>query len=380
MKKQMIGIFFLIITMCLSACNYEADRYIIDVEDLKTESITARESYAVQEEDAIHEEPVPIEEVLAQNATSYNGQSLQYEYVLSDGKILRIDAAVCVSDIEEIHKYQYILNEPKENDNFSDKLLHAVFGERALEMEYEEGYPILILRNSSNGGDYYMYSVYTPMSGATVWGEQGYMLEYRKVNLYPFEDNLLDSVSESRAKMTAEGAVELCSETLDAVQDGQQYMMDYVMAYGNQGRTPFYWLVYKRVLDEMVVNAYNDLTFYVDDNGIEKIYGAVYDAQIIETPEKMLTPEEACDILSENIDIVNAQNQFDFSGNDVVNISQISLEYTVVQAMNGEVYITPTWRFCFGSTDDERNNLREKIFAVDVFTGDIIQEERGHNF
>lgn len=133
--------------MCLSACNYEADRYIIDVEDLKTESITARESYAVQEEDAIHEEPVPIEEVLAHNATSYNGQSLQYEYVLLDGKILRIDAAVCVSDIEVIHN--------------------------------------------------------------------------------------------------------------------QQYIMGYVMAYGNQGRTPFYWLVYKRVLDEMVVNAYNDLTFYV---------------------------------------------------------------------------------------------------------------------
>lgn len=130
----------------------------------------------------------------------------------------------------------------------------------------------------------------------------------------------------------------------------------------------------------MVVNAYNDLIFHVDDNGIEKIYGAIYDVQVDETPKEMLTPEEACNILNENIEIISGQNQFDFSSADVVNISQISLEYTVVQKLTGEVYVTPAWRFCFGSTEDERNNLREKFLAVDTFTGDIIQEERGHIF
>lgn len=109
------------------------------------------------------------EKVLAQNAIGYNGQKFQQKYVLPDGKILQIDASVYVPDIEEIHKYQYILSESKENDSFSNKLLYSVFGDRALEMEYEDDYPILILRNSSNAGDYYIYSVYTPMSGATVY-------------------------------------------------------------------------------------------------------------------------------------------------------------------------------------------------------------------
>lgn len=49
-----------------------------------------------------------------------------------------MDASVYVPDIEEIHKYQYILSEPKENDSFSNKLLYSVFGDRALEMEYED--------------------------------------------------------------------------------------------------------------------------------------------------------------------------------------------------------------------------------------------------
>lgn len=379
MKKQMLAAAFIIIIICLSACSYETDRYIIDVEKLRIENSAVTESNVVQIENGVNEDIVLTEKILAQNAISYNGQKFQQKNVMSDGKMIRIDASVYVPDIEEIHKYQYILNEPKENDSFSSRLLYAVFGDRALEMEYVDGCPILILRNSSKAGDCYMYNVYSPLSGPTVWGEQGYMLEYRNVNLYPFEDNLLVSVSDSQAKITAEEALALCSQTLDAAQENQ-YIMDYILAYGNQGRTPYFWIVYKRVLDGMVVNAYNDLIFHVDDGGIEKFYGATYDARIDEIPEEMLTPEEACNILSENIEIINGQNQFDFSSTDVVNISQISLEYTVVQKMTGEVYITPTWRFCFGNTEDERNNMREKILAVDAFTGDIIQEERGHYF
>lgn len=169
MKKQMIGIVFIIIAMCLSACSNECDRQLADVEKLKIETNEASESNTTQLEDEVKEETVLTEEVLAQNVISYNGEKFQQEYVLPDGKILQIDASVYVPDIEEIHKYQYILNEPKENDTFSNKLLYAVFEDRALEMEYEDDCPILILRNSSNGGDYYMYSVYTPMSGATVY-------------------------------------------------------------------------------------------------------------------------------------------------------------------------------------------------------------------
>ena len=365
---------FLGIILGWSACN-KSDRSLGEAHGLTEESAQVHE-----QEKSVGEEGDLRETRFAREAVSYRGQVFQQECVLSSGQKLHMDADVCVPEIQEIHKYQYILSEPNENDVFSNKLLYAVLGDRVSELEYKEGYSIRILRNTDRIGDYYMYCVYTSSAGATVYGEQGYMLEYRGANLYPFDDNLLPSVKETRTKMTVEEATELCEQTLGMAQKGQEYIVDFILTYGTQGRTPYYWIVYKRVLDGIVVNAYNDFIFQVDDNGIEKVYGAVYDVEMSEMPEDMLTPEQAVSILIERADTVNSQNQINFSGAETVCVSRISLEYVVVQAMTGETYITPVWRFCLGSTQDERNNLREKILAVDAFTGAIIQEERGHNF
>lgn len=313
----------------------------------------------------------PAEESIAIISDS-NGQHIKMDVDTPDGNKLCIDAVVKADGIMQISKYNYVLVPISEE--LRESLFAARFGNRASEFEYDELNNVWTLSNSSSVADYYLYNTYNPMAGETVPGEESFSLEYRKVDLYPFEDNLLESVSSSAVTLPLDEVISLCNQLVGAITNQEDYTVDYVHAYGTNGRRPYYKLVYKRVLDGMPVTGYNDLIFLVDSNGIEKVYGSIFDVEKVELQEPIISVEAAAAVLSGNI------AQVSFGDNEMLSIGKITLEYLVSQNMMGEASIIPVWRFWIGDTEDQMNLNRGKIIAVDAVTGELIQGERGHTF
>ena len=313
----------------------------------------------------------PAEESIAIISDS-NGQHIKMDVDTPDGNKLCIDAVVKADGITQISKYNYVLVPISEE--LRESLFAARFGNRASEFEYDELNNVWTLSNSSSVADYYLYNTYNPMAGETVPGEESFSLEYRKVDLYPFEDNLLESVSSSAVTLPLDEVISLCNQLVGAITNQEDYTVDYVHAYGTNGRRPYYKLVYKRVLDGMPVTGYNDLIFLVDSDGIEKVYGSIFDVEKVELQEPIISVEAAAAVLSGNI------AQVSFGDNEMLSIGKITLEYLVSQNMMGEASIIPVWRFWIGDTEDQMNLNRGKIIAVDAVTGELIQGERGHTF
>lgn len=313
----------------------------------------------------------PAEESIAIISDS-NGQHIKMDVDTPDGNKLCIDAVVKADGITQISKYNYVLVPISEE--LRESLFAARFGNRASEFEYDELNHVWTLSNSSSVADYYLYNTYNPMAGETVPGEESFSLEYRKIDLYPFEDNLLESVSSSAVTLPLDEVISLCNQLVGAITNQEDYTVDYVHAYGTNGRRPYYKLVYKRVLDGMPVTGYNDLIFLVDSDGIEKVYGSIFDVEKVELQEPIISVEAAAAVLSGNI------AQVSFGDNEMLSIGKITLEYLVSQNMMGEASIIPVWRFWIGDTEDQMNLNRGKIIAVDAVTGELIQGERGHTF
>ena len=313
----------------------------------------------------------PAEESIAIISDS-NGQHIKMDVDTLAGNKLCIDAVVEADGITQISKYNYVLVPISEE--LRESLFAARFGNRASEFEYDELNHVWTLSNSSSVADYYLYNTYNPMAGETVPGEESFSLEYRKVDLYPFEDNLLESVSSSAVTLPLDEVISLCNQLVGAITNQEDYTVDYVHAYGTNGRRPYYKLVYKRVLGGMPVTGYNDLIFLVDSDGIEKVYGSIFDVEEVELQEPIISVEAAAAVLSGNI------AQVSFGDSEMLSIGRITLEYLVTQNMMGETSIIPVWRFWIGDTEDQMNLNRGKIIAVDAVTGELIQGERGHTF
>lgn len=260
------------------------------------------------------------------------------------------------------------------SDELRESLFTAYFGNRASEAVYDELNDMWTLSNSSAIGDYYLYGTTYPAAGETISGEESFSLEYRAVDLYPFEDNLLASVSDSTIQMPLEDVISMCGLIVDSIADLDEYTVDYVHAYGTAGRRPYYKIFYKRTMDGMPVTAYNDLYFLVDNSGIEKVFGSLYAAEESGLQTPIISLDDALSILSNNI------SQIVFEESSTMQIGKITLEYLVRKTITEEGYITPIWRFWLGDTDDQMNLMREKILAVDAVTGELIQEERGNTF
>lgn len=320
---------------------------------------------------AVSANKTPAEESLA-ILSSADGQHIEMSLETPAGNKLCIDAVVETGGITQVSKYNYVLVPVSEN--LRQNLFEARFGDRVSEVEYDGLNHVWTLSNSSSVADYYLFNTYNPMAGETVPGEESFSLEYRKVDLYPFEDNLLESVSNSAVTLPLDEVISLCNQLVDAVTNQEDYTVDYVHAYGTNGRRPYYRLVYKRVLDGMPVTGYNDLIFLVDSDGIEKVYGSIFDVEEVELQEPIMSVEAAAAVLSGNI------AQVSFGDNEMMSIRKITLEYLVTRNMMGEASIIPVWRFWVGDTEDQMNLNRGKIFAVDAVTGELIQGERGHTF
>lgn len=195
--------------------------------------------------------------------------------------------------------------------------------------------------------------------------------ENRYYNLYPFEDNRLRSVLDNKVNFSLDEAAKICERIVDSITNMSEYTIDYIQAYGNNGRRPYLKVVFKCVLDGMPITSYNDVRFLIDNDGIEKVTGSLFSARETGLEEIILSPNEAVKRLQEQADFL------DFEGESQMAVTEITLEYMVMISDDGKILITPVWRFLLGDDEDERNFLRQKILGIDAVTGELIWEERG---
>jgi hypothetical protein len=290
----------------------------------------------------------------------------------TDGKQLIIDAGTEPSEIKTVSTYGYVL--VSITDDFRSKLFTAYFGDRASNAEYDERNDLWTLANSSAVGDYYLYDTTYPHAGETIPGEESFYIEYRQTDLNPLDDNLLASVSDSSMKTSADAAVKMCDEVMQGIVDLSDYTVDYIHAYGTNGRRPYYKIVYKQVLDGMPVTSYNDIYFLVDNDGIQKIFGSLFGTEKNQLQKQIISLDTAITYLRDNAALI------DFYEQDTMSIGKITLEYIVTKTLTDEASIVPAWRFWIGSSEDQMNLNRGKVIAIDATTGELIQGERGNSF
>lgn len=290
----------------------------------------------------------------------------------TDGKKLIIDAYAELGEIETVSIYDYIL--VAITDDLRNNLFAAYFGDRAQNAKYDERNDLWTLANSSAIGDYYLYDTIYPHVGEQIPGEESFYIEYRKPNLNPFEDNLLDSVSDSSVRISADAAVKMCDQVMQRIVELSDYKVDYIHAYGTNGRHPFYKIVYKRVLDGMPVTGYNDIYFLIDSDGIQKIFGSLFNTEKNQLQKQIISLDTAITSLHDNAMLI------DFYEHSTISIGKITLEYIVKKTLTDEASIIPAWRFWLGTDEDQINLNRSKIIAIDATTGELIQGERGNAF
>lgn len=307
-----------------------------------------------------------VSEILAACA----GTRIEQTIEAAEGTSLLINADVNVEGITRVSQYEYVLADITEEKRAD--LFKAVFPETADQAEYDELNDVWTLDIDPAIRNYFLYQISYSNGGTTIPGEQIIVFENRYYDLYPFEDNRLGSVSDSRVNASLDEAESVCRRVVDSITDTEDYAVDFIHAYGNGGRRPYLKLVFKRMLDDMPVTTYNDLALLFDNNGIEKVSGSLFSVNEIGLDKKLLSSEEAVGKLQEQAAFL------DFKGESHVTVTEITLEYVVVMSPDGKILVTPVWRFQLGEDEDGRNFLRQKILGIDAVTGELIWEERGH--
>lgn len=306
-----------------------------------------------------------------------DGTHIMQSISVANGWEIDIDAVVDLSGIEKVDAYEYCLVEF--TDERREQLFNHFFGDLASTAEhntyaFNDHWKI---RFSDRIGDYFRFDVNYNFSGESIPQEKLFYLEYHDVNLYPFEDNLLDSVDDVNIAISLDDAIVACDRFAGAISDEQEYTVGYIRPFGNSGRRQYYWIVYKQEIDGMPVTSYQDLKFYVDGNGIQHASGALYIAgdSIMEHP--IISLDEAIAILNSNAEVIDL-SELELSSfyTDTVPVRNVSLEYMVVEAPA----IVPVWRFVIGSDYDEQNIMGDRYIAVNALNGDLIVCRRRHTF
>ena len=302
-----------------------------------------------------------ISQILADCADKH----IQQQIETANGVSLVIDSPVTVDGINKVSQYEYILTNINEKIRY--QLFKAVFGEIANKAEYDELNDVWTLTINSEIRNYFLYHISYSNGGTTIPVEQIIVLDNRYYDLYPFEDNRLPSVSNSKLNLTPYEAESLCRQVVFAINDNCDYTLSYVHAYGNNGRRPYLKLVFKQMLDGMPVTAYNDLSFLIDNDGIERFSGSLFSVKEVGLTQAILSVDEAL-----------AKLQEDFVPESLMLVTDVTLEYITLMSEDGRILITPVWRFWLGANEDERNFMCQKILAINAVTGQLIWEERGH--
>lgn len=288
----------------------------------------------------------------------------------AEGQLI-FENTVIDSDIpQQICEYRYV--PVCVTDTMRESLFEAYFGDRADEVFCKDEQKDIWQLGETMSGDFYRYG--------TVSGGHIFTLRYSVPNLNPLDDNQKGYGDASGCNITAEEAVRLCDELLASMTDPAQYRVDYIHYYGSNGQSPFYWICYKKILEGRTVNAYKDVFFFVDDNGVEEMNGAFYDTEVTAEYSEVLSAEQAVEALRKQLDEVNWKEI------GISEVSRISLEYITVREASGwgtwgndlsNLTILPIWRMELGKTEEERILNRNRIIGVHAVTGELIQNLTG---
>ena len=370
MKKYTLVVVLIICIVILTACQ-KTPNYTNE-SDMVTSRPNIEADINSDVPDVANEDiDIDLSEQTAEILTQSDGKLFDRIIGDSDSKQIAINATVDIGEVDTVGSYQYVL--VPVSDELRENLFSSFFGDKANNAEYDERNDLWKYKNSEAIGDYFLYDTVYPHAGETISGEESFYLEYRDVNLYPFEDNLLDSVDKLSDKIPLENVLDECEEILNILVS-DEYEVDYVHAYGTNGRHPYYKIVYKRIIGDAILTGFNDICFLVDSNGIQKIFGSVFNVSPLSADTKLIiSADEAVEALENNITLIDFES-------DVINIGKITFEYVVVNNLERNAEIVPVWRFVIGSTDDQMNLHRNKIIAVNAITGEIVCSERGGSF
>ena len=310
-----------------------------------------------------------------------DGTHIMQSISVANGWKIDIDAVVDMSGIEKVDAYEYHMVEFTDQRRkqlfdyfFGDLASTAVHDTYAFNDHWE-------IRLSDRIGDYFRFSVNYNFSGDGIPQEKIFLLGYHDVNLYPFEDNLLDSIDDVKISITQEEAINMCKGFANAISDEQKYTVGYVRPFGNGGRRQYYWIVYKQMIDGMPVTTYQDLKFYIDSNGIQEASGALYTAGSSIMKNPIISLDKAISILNGNTSVLDLTNlNLENFYTNTIPVTGIALEYMVVKDMYGEPSIVPVWRFLIGSDYDEQNIMGDRYIAVNALNGDLIVCRRRNTF
>ena len=397
MKHIIIYSIIVAAILLLSACAKTPETIIQDgiiiadptqIEDITTQNAQPSETTteATEAETTTPTIPTPTESdnlELQNNAViaAADGTHIVQSISMANGWKIDVDAVVDMSGIEKVDAYEYRFVEF--TDERRVKLFDHFFGDLASTAEHDTyGFnDDWEIRFSDQIGDYFRFHVNYDFSGDSIPREKVFILSYHDVNLYPFEDNLLDSVDDVNIAISLDEAIVACDRFAGVISDEQKYTVGYIRPFGNSGRRQYYWIVYKQEIDGMPVTSYQDLKFYVDGNGIQEAGGALYTAgdSIMKNP--IISLDEAISILNGNASVLDLTNlTLENFYTDTIPVSSITLEYMVVKDMYGEPSIVPVWRFLIGSDYDEQNILGDRYIAVNALNGDLIVCRRRNTF
>ena len=295
---------------------------------------------------------------------NYEGTKIERVIDVLNKESLFIDAVIDVDGINRVSQYEYLTKDITEEVRAN--LFQSVFLDAADEAEYDELNDVWTLDIDPDIRNYFLYQVSYSNGGTTVSGEQIIILENRYYDLYPFEDNRLSAVSDSKVDVSIDAAIGICKRTVNAITNADNYVADCVQGYGNNGRRPYYKIVFRYTLDGMPVSGYNDLTFLFDNNGIEMVKGSLFSVKEIGLTKNILSPDEAVERLQEQADFLI------FEDESQIMVSKVTLEYIVINSPEGKMLITPVWRFWLGNDEDERNLLASGLSTF----GRLIEKEK----
>ena len=253
-KPRMIWTGTLLCLLLLTACQSAPDKPTNSDTGNTPDSSVLQFSNPVENNTDAGGDVTSISDANMELVRSVNGTAIEETITMADGKQIILNAQVDTENVESVKQYQYEVLPV--TDELRKMLFTTFFGERASEAIYDQRNDVWELHNSESIGDYYLYEHTMAMAGESVPGEEIFTLQYRDVNLYPFEDNLLPSLTECGVSIPLEDVISLCGTITDAIAPQNSYVADTVLPYGNQGRRPYYKIFFRRTADGMPITGY----------------------------------------------------------------------------------------------------------------------------
>ncbi len=363
MKKILWIIFFGILSLCGCSTDIYQKKEYMD-ETLGSSSI--EEMNEVSNDN--------VENILQINLDiikKSQGLHLVDSFELYDGKLVDVDADVDDIIINRISKYQVILLNIGES--VKEKLFELRYGKEKNNVIYESAGGKWLFYYSDSLGDWDSFRVLFPTAGPSIPGEEIFSLTYDNVDLYPFEDNILDEIEDCKVTLNVNEAIEMCNRYISDVVEFNGYKLNMIIPYGSLGRRPYYKLIYKMYQDNVPVSSFYNLHFLVDEKGIQEINGPIYSLEEIEIEKELISVTAALNLLKDQKECIRNWGEFSYK------IRQISLEYIVVME-DGKPIAYPFWRFVLGETEKEKWKAFHIILGVNAVTGDVISVRRGDTF